>query len=119
VKVTLAPDKLVDGLNDALDPLGLMLQVTPALSFVVAVSVDSVSITVSAARWGEIETVIPEALIVSVRFTDCVRTGLLESVTWNVSGVLVAVAVGVPVMAPLDAFSDRPVGSVPLVSDHV
>jgi hypothetical protein len=54
-----------------------------------------------------------------VKFTDRVRAGLLESVTLNVSGVLVTGAVGVPVMAPVVAFRVKPVGRVPLVSDEV
>jgi len=36
-----------------------------------------------------------------------------------VSAIALAVAVGVPVIAPVDAFSDRPAGSVPEVRDHV
>jgi hypothetical protein len=44
-----------------------------------------------------------------------VRAGLLESVTLKVSGVLVTAAVGVPVIAPLEAFNDSPGGRVPLV----
>jgi hypothetical protein len=41
--------------------------------------------------------------------------GLPASVTLKVSATLDAAAVGVPVMAPLEA-SDNPLGSVPLVS---
>jgi hypothetical protein len=43
---------------------------------------------------------------------------LTESVTWKVSGVFETVWVGVPVIAPVDAFSDKPAGNVPLVRDH-
>ena len=45
--------------------------------------------------------------------------GLLESVTLNVSGRAFAVTVGVPIIAPVDAFKLRPAGSVPDVSDQV
>jgi len=58
------------------------------------------------------------ALMVSVRFTDFVCTGLLESVTVNVSGVALTVAVGVPAIAPVVAFSERPAGNVPDVTDQ-
>jgi hypothetical protein len=51
--------------------------------------------------------------------TDWVCTGLLESLTLNVSAVALAGAVGVPVIAPVDAFNDRPAGSVPEVNDQV
>lgn len=57
--------------------------------------------------------------IVSDRLTDLLCAGLLESVTVNVSATALAVAVGVPVIAPVDVFSLRPAGSVPLVRDHV
>jgi hypothetical protein len=33
-----------------------------------------------------------------------------------VSGVLVTAGVGVPVMAPVEAFNDSPIGRLPLVS---
>ena len=39
--------------------------------------------------------------------------------TLNVSGIALAVAVGVPLITPVDAFSDSPAGSVPLASVHV
>jgi hypothetical protein len=58
----------------------------------------------------------PAAEIVSERLTICERAGLLESVTLKVSGVLPTATVGVPVMAPVEAFNDNPVGKVPLVS---
>lgn len=53
--------------------------------------------------------------IVRVTFTllDCM--GLPESCTWNVNARLFAVAVGVPVIAPVEAFSLSPAGKVPLV----
>ncbi len=56
--------------------------------------------------------------IVSVRLVLFVEAGVPESFTMNVSGVAFAAAVGVPVMAPVDALSDRPAGSAPLVSDQ-
>ena len=56
--------------------------------------------------------------IVSLRLTLFVEAGVLESFTMNVSGVAVAGAVGMPVMAPVDALNDRPAGSAPLVSDQ-
>lgn len=55
---------------------------------------------------------------VSVRLTLPVSAGLLESVTLKVSAMLVTAAVGLPVIAPVDA-KDKPADSVPLVSDHV
>ena len=56
--------------------------------------------------------------IVSVRLTDLLCTGMLESVTVNVSAVALAAAVGVPLIAPVAAFKVRPAGSVPLVRLH-
>ena len=47
------------------------------------------------------------------------RAGLLESVTLNTNGVAVTMLVGVPIIAPVDAFRVRPAGNVPEVSDHV
>jgi len=41
------------------------------------------------------------------------------SFTWKVSVMFDAAAVGVPLMAPLEAFSERPAGNVPLVIDQV
>ena len=52
-------------------------------------------------------------MIVSVRFTLAVSAGELESVTLNVSGVLLMASEGVPLISPVVAFSDKPVGSVP------
>jgi hypothetical protein len=49
------------------------------------------------------------------RVTDPLWAGFPESLTLKVSGVWLAAAVGVPVMAPLDAFRESPVGKVPLV----
>ena len=59
------------------------------------------------------------AEMVSVRLTDCVPAGLPESVTLNVSGVLVTAVVGVPVIAPVEALRLSPAGNAPLVSDQV
>ena len=58
-------------------------------------------------------------VIVSVRLTVLASCGLLESFTWNDKGVLVTLTVGVPVMAPVEAFSESPVGKVPLVKLQV
>jgi hypothetical protein len=57
--------------------------------------------------------------IVNVSLADLLAGGVPESATWNVRGVLVTVCVGVPVIAPVEAFNVRPAGSVPLVSDHI
>jgi hypothetical protein len=56
--------------------------------------------------------------MVRVRLTDLFWAGLLESVTVNVRAVALAVAVGVPLIAPVAAFKVRPAGRVPLVSDQ-
>jgi hypothetical protein len=92
------------------------VQVTPGPLVVAAM--ERVCVTVRAPRLGETVTAIgPEALMVRLRFTDCLL--LAESVTWKVSGVFEAGWVGVPVIAPVEAFSDKPAGKVPLVRDHV
>ena len=44
---------------------------------------------------------------------------VLESVTLKVSGAKFTDAVGVPVIAPVPAFSVNPAGSVPLNTVHV
>ena len=56
---------------------------------------------------------------VSVRFTvfDC--CGVLESFTWKVNARLLTAAVGVPVIAPVEAFRLAQVGKAPLATDHV
>jgi hypothetical protein len=59
------------------------------------------------------------AAIVSESETVLLCTGLLESLTWKVSGVALTAAVGVPLMAPVEAFRDSPAGNVPLVSDQL
>ena len=48
-----------------------------------------------------------------------VCAGLPESVTWKVTDVPFIATVGVPLIAPLEAFKDNPAGSVPDVSDHI
>ncbi len=50
---------------------------------------------------------------------ELVWAGVLESMTWNVSELAFAVAVGVPVIAPVEGLSVSPAGSVPLVNDQV
>jgi hypothetical protein len=59
--------------------------------------------------------VTPAAVIVRLSEADLVCAGLPESVTVKVSAVALAVAVGVPAMAPVEAFRASPAGSVPLV----
>ena len=56
--------------------------------------------------------------IVSVRLTDLLCAGLLESMTVNVSAVALAVAVGVPLIAPVAAFKVRPAGKEPDTIDQ-
>ena len=57
--------------------------------------------------------------VVSVSDAVALCAGLPESVTLKVSDAPDTGAVGVPVMAPVAVFSDRPAGKLPLVSDHV
>lgn len=59
------------------------------------------------------------AAMVRLRVTDLFCVGVPESVTWNVSEVALAVAVGVPLMMPVEGARVSPVGSVPLVKDQV
>lgn len=56
--------------------------------------------------------------MVSVRLTGLLSAGVLESVTVNVRGVALAVAAGVPLIAPVDGVSTRLAGSVPEVRTH-
>src|SRR5215471_9384983 len=58
-------------------------------------------------------------VIVSVKLTVFVCAGVSESFTCNVSGKLLAAAVGVPLMTPVELFRFSPLGSVPLVSVQV
>ncbi len=57
--------------------------------------------------------------MVRVRLTDVFWAGELASVTLNVRAVAFAVTVGVPVIAPVDGFSSKLEGNVPLVRVHV
>ncbi len=57
--------------------------------------------------------------MVIVRVADWLCAGLPESVTLKVSEMPLAVAVGVPVIAPVAAFRVRPAGSVPEVNDQL
>ena len=54
-----------------------------------------------------------------LRLTLTAAAGLAESVTLKVSAVPALCTVGVPVMAPVAAFSCRPAGKAPLVSVQV
>jgi hypothetical protein len=56
---------------------------------------------------------------VSVRFTvfDC--CGVLESFTWKVNARLLTAAVGVPVIAPVEAFKLAQDSKLPLDTDQV
>jgi hypothetical protein len=58
------------------------------------------------------------AVMVRVRLTDLVWTGLLESLRVNVRGVALTAVVVLPVIAPVVALRVSPAGSVPLVSDQ-
>ena len=57
--------------------------------------------------------------MVRVRFTVAVCTGELESVTLKLNGVALIAVVGVPLIRPVDAVSERPAGNVPTVNCHV
>ncbi len=56
--------------------------------------------------------------MVSVSAAVAFCAGLLESVTWKANAVPDTAVVGVPVMAPVAAFSDNPAGNVPPASDQ-
>lgn len=115
MRVTFAPLTLAAGLKDP--PAGLIFQVTPAASLVVAES-DKLCVTVSPARFSDSDTESAAELTVSVRFTEAFCTGLPESWTWKVSGVLLTTAPGTPVIAPVWAFKESPRGNVPDVTVH-
>jgi hypothetical protein len=70
---------------------------------------------------GDKETLTFEtAKTVSVRFAVCVSgVGVVESVALKVRGALVTACDGLPLIAPVEAFKDKPVGSVPTVIDQV
>ena len=68
------------------------------------------------------ETVVmvrPGGAIVKVKLMVAVCAGEPESVTLKVSGVALTAAVGVPPINPVEAFSVRPFGKVPLVNCQV
>ena len=58
-------------------------------------------------------------VVVRVSAAVALCTGLLLSLTLKVSAAPDTATVGVPVIAPVAAFSDSPEGNVPLVSDQV
>jgi hypothetical protein len=97
--------------------VGLILQVTPAGSLVVATTV-RVCVTARPARAGEMATEPLARVTVIFRVTLFVCAGLPESVAANVSGMPAAVAAGVPEMVPLEA-NARPDGRAPPVSVQV
>ena len=115
--MTLAPEALA--LDEKVPPVADHETAFLDVSLPTVAETESVCVTVRPARLGE--TVIPTAVeeIVNVNLADLVAGGVPESATWNVSGVVVTVCVGVPVIAPVEAFNVRPAGSVPLVSDHI
>ena len=115
--MTLAPEALA--LDEKVPPVADHETAFLDVSLPTVAETESVCVTVRPARLGE--TVIPTAVeeIVNVSLTDLLAGGVPESATWNVRGVLVTVCVGVPVIAPVEAFNVRPAGSVPLVSDHI
>jgi hypothetical protein len=57
--------------------------------------------------------------MLSAKLAVAVSGGELESLTLKVSGRFVAVAVGVPLIRPVEALSFNPFGSVPETTDHV
>ena len=111
-----AEDKLPQELP--LQPALEAVQFNPALSLVDGVTDNDWPIT-TPARFGETETVIPDAAIIRATLTDLLCAELLESLTVKVSEVALALAVGVPLIMPLVLSRDRPAGSDPLVKAHV
>ena len=63
-----------------------------------------------------VEMVSGAGAMVKVRFAVAVCAGEPESVTLKVNAAEATGKVGVPLMSPLDAFSDNPVGKVPEVN---
>jgi len=57
--------------------------------------------------------------IVNDRITLRVLGELLESVTLNVSEVLLIAWLGVPLITPVAALNINPLGIIPLTSDHL
>jgi hypothetical protein len=66
--------------------------------------------------FGSDVVVIVNWAMVRVRFPVAVCAGVPESVALKVNGVALAVAVGVPLIRPEDAFSVNPAGRVPEVN---
>jgi hypothetical protein len=56
--------------------------------------------------------------VVSVRLTFAASGGMLESVILIASAALFTTTVGIPLIAPVNAFNVNPACSVPEVSDH-
>ena len=113
----LAEEKLPHVSPLQLEPLEDHL--TPALSFVVGVT-DNLCVLARPARFGDSETeMLEEDVMVSVRLTDLLCAGRLESVTVNVSAVALAASVGMPVITPVAASNDRPTGRVAFARDHL
>ena len=60
------------------------------------------------------------ALMAMLRLAVALLAGLSESVAITVKLVVPTNGpVGVPVIAPVDVFSERPAGKLPIVTDHV
>jgi hypothetical protein len=116
VNVTASPLVLLAALKDP--PAGLTLQLTPALSLVVAVRV-SLWPASRPARRGEIAMEIVPALMVKESVAEAVCARALESVTRTPRERPLAAEAGFPVIAPVDALRESPGGRVPLVRDHV
>jgi len=115
--VTLAPEALA--LDEKLPPVADHETAFWEVSFATVAETESVCVTASPARLGEIAISTEVEEIVNISLADLLPGGALESATWNVRAVPVTVCVGVPVIAPVEAFNIRPVGKIPLVSDHV
>ena len=115
--MTLAPEALP--LAEKVPPVADHETAFWEVSFATVAETESVWVTVSPARLGEIAIPAEVEEIVNISLTDLLPAGVLESATWNVRAVFVTACVGVPVIAPVAAFNMRPAGNVPLVSDHV
>ena len=115
--MTLAPEALA--LDEKLPPVADHETAFWEVSFATVPETESVCVTVSPARLGEIVMPTDVEEIVNISLTDLLPAGVLESVTWNVGAVLVTACVGVPVIAPVAAFNMSPAGNVPLVRVHI
>jgi hypothetical protein len=115
--VTLAPEALP--LDEKLPPVADHETAFWEVSFATVAETESVCVTVRPARLGETEMLTAVEEIVNISLTDLLPGGALESATWNVRGAFVTVCVGVPAIAPVEAFNIRPAGNAPLVSDHL